>query len=334
MTDSKTELTHTLAFTHHFDFLLVEGFSALSLASAIEALQNANLVADLNLYSWRIVAVKTGEVVASTGMRQSTEGDLSALSLVDDLVVVSGENAYNVDVSRLKVWLWKHVRSGVRLTALGTGSIILARTGLMTGHDAAIHPWYRVGFMEQFPETPLSSRTHISVGNRCSASGGTSSIDLFLDFIEEDHGASFANLVADSMCYRKTRLMQAAVDVGAPNSVSVLHPTVSRAISEMEKNLEFPASPNLLASKLNISTRQLERLFKKYIGQSPKKHYSRIRLEEAYRLLVQTHFEIAQIALMTGFTSPSHFSKCFRAQYDITPYELRRRPIDAGSRRF
>ncbi|MEP0520170.1 MAG: helix-turn-helix domain-containing protein [Hyphomicrobiales bacterium] len=322
-TESPLQIERT---THHFDFLIVEGFSNLSLSAAIETLQNANMVSGRKLYSWHVVGLEEDAVISSTGLRQCTNGNLWTHSVGEDVVLVSGEDAYNLDISRLKVWLSKHIRAGVRVTALGTAAIVLGRAGLLKNQNVSIHPWYRIGFSEQFPETRLSPRTHISAGQRCSASGGTSSIDLFLDFIDQDHGAEIANLVADSMCYRQTRLLQAAVDVSLPNSCTVLHPLVSRAVSEMERNLEFPSSPSLLASNLNISTRQLERLFRKYIGQSPKRHYMRIRLHEAYRLLVQTRFETAQIALMTGFTSPSHFSNCFRTEFKTTPYELRKRP--------
>ena len=32
---------------------------------------------------------------------------------------------------------------------------------------------------------------------------------------------------------------------------------------------------------------------------------------------------IIEIALASGFSSPSHFSKCYRAQYGSTPYRER-----------
>lgn len=325
---------NTNAAPGHFDFLLLDGFSSLSFNAALETLQNANLVAGRELYSWNIVSVEASQVTSSTGLPQPTSRALTDLMPGTDIVLVSGEDAYNVEISQLKVWLAKHVRANVRLTALGTAAILLARTGTFKGCEVAIHPWYRTGFAEAFDDVQLSPRTHIGTGLRCSASAGAASIDLFLDFIEQDHGAELSNLVADSMCYRQARLLQASIDVGKPNSVAVLHPIVSQAVSKMENNIEFPSSPSALADELNISTRQLERLFKRYIGQSPKRHYMRIRLQEAYRLLIQTKFDITEIGLMTGFMSPSHFSKCFRAEFQTTPYELRKRPKDASTTRL
>ena len=38
---------------------------------------------------------------------------------------------------------------------------------------------------------------------------------------------------------------------------------------------------------------------------------------------MQTEMSIIEIALASGFSSPSHFSKCYRAQYGSTPYRER-----------
>jgi len=39
--------------------------------------------------------------------------------------------------------------------------------------------------------------------------------------------------------------------------------------------------------------------------------------------LMQTDMSVINVALACGFTSPSHFSKCYRSQYDTTPYRER-----------
>ena len=72
-----------------------------------------------------------------------------------------------------------------------------------------------------------------------------------------------------------------------------------------------------------MSTRQLERLFRKYLDRSPKRYYMELRLNKARNLLMQTDMSVINVALASGFSSPSHFSKCYRAQYDTTPYRER-----------
>jgi transcriptional regulator GlxA family with amidase domain len=72
-----------------------------------------------------------------------------------------------------------------------------------------------------------------------------------------------------------------------------------------------------------MSTRQLERLFRRYLGRSPKRYYMELRLQKARNLLQQTDMSVINVALACGFASPSHFSKCYRALYKTTPYRER-----------
>jgi len=77
-----------------------------------------------------------------------------------------------------------------------------------------------------------------------------------------------------------------------------------------------------------VSTRQLERLFRRYLDRSPKRYYLELRLKKARSLLLQTDMSVINVALACGFSSPSHFSKCYRAFYGRTPY--RERGVPAG----
>jgi transcriptional regulator GlxA family with amidase domain len=44
-------------------------------------------------------------------------------------------------------------------------------------------------------------------------------------------------------------------------------------------------------------------------------------------LLLQTDMSVINVALASGFSSPSHFSKCYRAFYGRTPYRERGIPV-------
>ena len=310
--------------THLFIFVLLDGFSHLSLVSALETLQTANLVAGSRLYDWKVCSLAGVAVRSSVGIALAVDSDIRDIEQPKDIVIVSGEGAFENDIGGLKPWLARFGRGQTRITGLGTGSIIMARTGLLNGKSAAIHPWYRTGFTELYASVTLSRNTHLSKGLRCSSSSGISGIDLFLDLISLDHGAAFSNIVAESLCYAPIRLVQKSVDTGSPSSMSVLHPIVSKAIAAMENTIEYPVAPSALAKDIGISARQLERLFQRYIGTSPKRHYMRLRLREAYRLLIQSQLGITEVGLACGFASPSHFSKCFKAEFSISPFEFKR----------
>jgi transcriptional regulator GlxA family with amidase domain len=97
------------------------------------------------------------------------------------------------------------------------------------------------------------------------------------------------------------------------------NPHLVKAIQMMNENIEAPQSPALIAEEIGISTRQLERLFGRYLNCSPKKYYVDLRLQKARNLLVQTDQSVTEIALACGFESPGHFSRVYRSKFGITP---------------
>ena len=204
-----------------------------------------------------------------------------------------------------------------------TAAYTLARAGILDGKRATTHWENQDSFSEEFMEVDLKKSVFIIDGNRMTTAGGTSSIDLFLKIIADDHGEELANAVADQMIYSSIRTDQDSQRLSVPTRIGVRHPKLSLVIQMMEKNIEEPISPSILAKDVSMSTRQLERLFRRYLDRSPKRYYMELRLQKARNLLMQTDMSVINVALACGFASPSHFSKCYRTHYNTTPYRER-----------
>jgi AraC-like DNA-binding protein len=97
----------------------------------------------------------------------------------------------------------------------------------------------------------------------------------------------------------------------------------------MHANIDEPLSVDEVATAAGISRRQLERLFKRHVGQVPTRYYQQMRLRRARQLLLQSGMSIMAIAQACGFRSPPHFSKAYRAHFGHTP-SAERRPSIAG----
>jgi transcriptional regulator GlxA family with amidase domain len=151
-----------------------------------------------------------------------------------------------------------------------------------------------------------------------------------LTLVAQDHGPEIANAVADQQIYTSIRTDRDQQRLSVPTRIGVRHPKLAQVIHEMEANIEDPVSPAELAKQVGLSTRQLERLFRRYLNRSPKRYYMELRLGKARNLLMQTDMSVINVALACGFTSPSHFSKCYRAHYETTPY--RERGSHSGAR--
>jgi AraC family transcriptional regulator, glycine betaine-responsive activator len=101
--------------------------------------------------------------------------------------------------------------------------------------------------------------------------------------------------------------------------LGVSHPKLLAAIGEMDKRLEEPVSCTELAAKVCLTSRQLERLFQRYLQTSPARYYQVLRLNRARQLLRQTAMPVLSVGLVCGFVSASHFSKCYAEHFRRTP---------------
>ena len=80
-----------------------------------------------------------------------------------------------------------------------------------------------------------------------------------------------------------------------------------------------------LASTAAISKTEVMRCFKSIIGKSPIRYLMEYRLQQAAYLLLHTENTVQQIGEYCGFEDNSYFAKSFRAMYQMTPTEYRRR---------
>lgn len=209
------------------------------------------------------------------------------------------------------------------MSAVCTGAFALAKAGLLDGRRCTIHWENQDGFAEDFPDVELSDQIYVVDGDAMTAAGGAAAGDMMLRLVAQAHGPDIAGMVADQMVYTNLRGDEDHQRLSVPARIGVRHPKLSRVIDLMNGHIEEPVSAARLASEVGMSTRQLERLFRRYLDRSPKRYYLELRLEKARRLLLQTDMSVIYVALACGFTSPSHFSKCYRAHYKRTPYRER-----------
>jgi transcriptional regulator GlxA family with amidase domain len=318
-----TEMSKNVGQPKHYVFVLMDRFSMLSFASSIECLRIANRMAGRKIYSWTLLGEGGENVTCSAGTTFAVDGDLCELQRDDTILVCSGVDVQSATSKKLLAWLRREARKGVVVGGLCTASYVLAKAGLLDGKRATIHWENTDSFAEEFEDVTLTKSVFVIDNNRLSTAGGTSSIDLMLKLLANDLGEDLANSVADQLIYSSIRTDQDTQRLSIPTRIGVRHPKLSMVVQMMEANIEEPISPSVLAQDVSMSTRQLERLFRRYLNRSPKRYYMELRLQKARNLLMQTDMSVINVALACGFASPSHFSKCYRSHYDTTPYRER-----------
>ncbi len=306
-----------------FVFVLMDNFTLLSFSSALDALRIANRMSGKTLYEWTFIGENEGVVSCSAGTQFKLDNSLIELHRDDTILLCGGTFIQEATTKKLIGWLRREARRGIIIGGLCTAAYPMAKAGLLDDKKATIHWENQDSFAEEFLEVELTKTVFVCDGNRYTTAGGTSSIDLLLKIIADEHGEELANAVADQMIYSSIRTDQDTQRLSVPTRIGVRHPKLSKVIQMMEINIEEPISPSTLAKDVGMSTRQLERLFRRYLDRSPKRYYMELRLQKARNLLMQTDMSVINVALACGFASPSHFSKCYRAHYDTTPYRER-----------
>jgi AraC family transcriptional regulator, glycine betaine-responsive activator len=306
-----------------FVFLLLDNFTLIAFAGAIEPLRLANRMAERSLYEWQVVSETGGPVTASNGVVLAAQSGLGELGRDATIIVVGGLKVKAAISRPVLTWLRREARRGLAVGAICTGAQVIAQAGLLDGRRCTIHWENRDSFEEDFPEIELTQNIYVIDRDRYTAAGGTASTDLMLKLIARRHGSDLANLVADQLIHTAIRSDRDEQRLSIPTRIGVRHPKLAAVIHTMEENIEEPISPAILAQDAGMSTRQLERLFRRYLNRSPKRYYMELRLGKARNLLLQTDMSVINVALACGFASPSHFSKCYRALYRTTPYRER-----------
>lgn len=112
----------------------------------------------------------------------------------------------------------------------------------------------------------------------------------------------------------------------APEADSVL----ARNLVDQVRRDAAIRSVAVLASESGLPARALQRLFREYVGVSPKWVVRRFRLQEASELLRRHTGSIADIAAALGYFDQAHFVRDFKAVVGATPSEYVSRSHKGG----
>lgn len=313
-----------------FVFFLVPDFTMIAFATALDPLRSANRMLGYEAYRWRLASLDGMPVRASNGVQcavdTSLEDERRKMSGSDRpsmAIVCSGlevEKYYNKSVF---AWLREEYNRGVAIGGLCTGAHILAAAGLLSNKRCAIHWENLPGFSEAFPKANVFADLFEVDQNIYTCAGGTAALDMMLKLIGEDFDDNLVNRVCEQVLTDRVRSPTDRQRLPLRARLGVQNSKVLTIIELMEANLSEPLSLIEIAEHVDLSRRQIERLFRTEMGRSPARYYLEIRLDRARHLLIQSSMPVVEVAVACGFVSASHFSKCYRELYARSPQQER-----------
>ncbi len=307
----------------HIGFLMILDYSMITFANAVAVLRMANRQSGRELYRWSTMTIDGQPVCSSDGLELKPGSSVAGADAVDILMVCGG---YHIETECRKPILSAlrgFANKKIPLGALCTGTHLLAAAGLLDGYRCTIHWENLSSLQEKFPKLQVSSHLFVIDRDRYTCSGGVSSIDLMLNLVANIHGHQLVQEISEQFVYERVRTERDAQRVPLHYLIGASQPKLVDAVTLMEANVEEPLALDEVASYVEISRRQLERLFHKYLHCAPSRYYLELRLHRARLLLLQTSMPVIDVAISCGFSTAPHFSKCYNELYGKPPRDER-----------
>ncbi len=246
-----------------------------------------------------------------------------------DYIFVPGVNfellsdiSFLSDCSGFFEWLRKQYSKNVHVCSICTGIFLLAEAGILKDKNCTTH-WNRMeDFAKRFPNIKLSkNKLFVIDENIYSSAGVTAGIDMTLHIIELELGIKYAIDVAKQMVVYFRRGENDSQISAYLNYRNHMDNRIHEAQNYIMNNLEYSNSNIDVADNVNMSVRNLTRLFKKTTGITLGMYRENLRIERASQLLAENN-TLETIARACGFKSTNHLRILIKKHKDKLPSEL------------
>ncbi|MFE7637263.1 MULTISPECIES: GlxA family transcriptional regulator [unclassified Kitasatospora] len=283
-------------------------------------------------YEVRVCAERSGPVETFSGVPLHVTGTLAQARVRADTVLVPGRVDLGPDgpVPRVDqavvAWLREAGPRAGRVASVCAGAHVTAAAGLLDGHRATTHWATAERLAADHPAVEVDADpVFIRSGRMWTSAGLSTSMDLTLALVAEDHGDDLALEIARIMVMYLQRpggQSQFSVPLAhRPGGRADLR-DLRRWIGEhLDADLSVPA----LAGRLAMSERHFARVFRTETGTTPGAYVEELRLEAARRLMERTDHPLPGVARACGFGSVETLHRVFRDRLSTTPGDYRSR---------
>lgn len=278
-----------------------------------------------NWYRFASCPVDDGPMRAHGGLMVEATAHADMIDRAD-LIVIPGWRGAEAPVpeglcQRLRA---AHAR-GVRLASICSGAFVLAATGLLDGAIATTHWRYADSLGHRFPTIQVDDTALYRVHDRIFTSAGSAAgVDLLIEIVRQDFGATAANSVARRMVMPAHRTGGQAQFLERP--VPLREKTeIAPLLDAVRASLSSRWTISRMAAECRMSHRTFLRRFMEATGSSPGEWITCERVEAAKALLRETSANLDDVAGTVGLGSAYGLRHHFRQRLGISPSDYRKR---------
>lgn len=312
--------------------LLCPGFAMMSLTGIIESLRHAGDFGDKSRQlecRWDVIGPHPSATRSSCGLEVRTSADYADPQEYDYIALVGGQIRDHQRTYRSHIqYLARAKRSGVPTISVCTAAFLLAEHGLIPGRRVCVHPYHSQQFSQAHPGFSIETQQDfIEEDGVITVPGGVSILSLMTSIIRKHVGVDRASKVVHQLSLSNRRTLGDFERTGLMRYINARDSRLQQALVMIESRFREAISVPQIAANLNLSERQLARLFRREVGTSPKAYLSSVRLRYSLWLLCNTNNSISAIAYASGYSSCAHFSAQFRKAFGSSPSSLRKENI-------
>lgn len=304
------------------ELLICRRFNDLEVASISQTLATANDILAEQCFSWRFVSETPGLVKSETGMIVRAEPAIDDHGFSDLMVVVGGAGASQASWLRRARAMQRKAKPVVLLSDAATAYI--KETGTPTG-KVTTH-WRDIATLAETGYHPtLTSRFSENSDGIITAAGAGATSELMIGLIAPLLQSPQVAELGNRLLLHTIRKSDAEQPKGIADNAGLFDVHVTESIRLMEGSISEPMSMAELTQQVGVSTRHLERVFRRVFDDTPAKFYKRLRTKRARTMIEETLMPMIEIAVATGFGSCDTLAKAVKDEYGVTPSKMRSR---------
>jgi two-component system response regulator YesN len=184
--------------------------------------------------------------------------------------------------------------------------------------------------IQKYPDDPREVKARllelIVVLSRAAIEGGANLkmlLSLNSQYLEELNKIESV----EDQCLWILKVTQKFVDcVGDSGDIKNLQ-VIQKAAEYMRDNFNKKLTIDDISQAVYLSPCYLSKIFKQELGCTIMEFLTKVRIDEAKKLLRNPRYNIMQVANLIGFDDPSYFTKVFKKSEGITPSQYKRRAL-------
>lgn len=210
-------------------------------------------------------------------------------------------------------WLKECSDRHVTVCSICNGAFALGKAGLLKDTECTTH-WRRVKELQlQFPQAKVvNDILYIKSNNVYTSAGISAGIDLALAILEDFKGPLFTHKVARGLVVyhrRSGKHKQQSIYLDYRNHIN---PQVHEVQDYLIDHLSAENNIETLASLVNMSPRNLSRVFKEKTGSTILEYHTLLRKEYANTMLNNPEYTIEYIAAKCGFKTARQLQRILK----------------------